>query len=302
MSVAHASRFLNPRALAGLAHMRFSTRHRVEGSYSGRHQSRQQGGAGEFVDFREYSGGEDLRRLDWKVMARTGKAFVRLHQEETNLVCTLAIDGSSSMDFAGNGNAGKGSKLEYAQYLSTAFAYIIGLGQDQVGLAVLGEKVVEHLPPGGTPQHLSLVLDQIEKVQSQPVPRCSEALADLFERTNRRGVLVLLSDFLMEDLEETFAALRRFRHRRLEVIALHLVHPGEETLPEAGTYRFVGLENEGSLDCTPSEIRTTYQEKFAAYLTMVRQMALAAGCDYRRISTAQPYLESLGGFLVERTG
>ncbi|MBI1249384.1 DUF58 domain-containing protein [bacterium] len=307
MSVARASRFLDRRALAGLAHMRFSTSHRVEGSYSGRHQSRQQGGAGEFVDFREYSGGEDLRRLDWKVMARTGKAFVRLHQEETNLVCTLAIDGSSSMDFAGNGSSGRGSstsgsKLEYAQYLSTALAYIIGLGQDQVGLAVLGEKLTEHLPPGGAPQHLSLVIDQIEKVQTQPVTRCSDALGDLFERTNRRGVLLLLSDFLMEDLEETFAALRRFRHRRLEVIALHLVHPDEESLPETGTFRFIGLENEGSLDCTPSEIRGIYQERFSAYLTMVRQMALAAGCDYRRISTSQSYLESLGGFLVERTG
>ncbi len=302
MSVAHASRFLDRRALAGLAHMRFTTRHRVEGSYSGRHQSRQQGGAGEFVDFREYSGGEDLRRLDWKVMARTGKAFVRLHQEETNLVCTLAIDGSGSMDFAGNNATKQGSKLEYAQYLATALSYVIGLGQDQVGLAVLGEKLTEHLPPGGTPQHLSLVIEQIEKIQTQPVAHSAGALRELFERTNRRGVLLFLSDFLMEDIEETFAALRLFRHRGLEVIALHLVHPDEETLPEGGSYRFVGLENEGSLNCSPSEIRAVYQERFSAYTTMVRQMALAAGCDYRRVSTALPYLESLGEFLVERSG
>ena len=79
--------------------MRFTTRHRIEGAYSGRHHSRQQGGAGEFVDFREYSGGEDLRRLDWKVLARTGKAFVRLYEEETNLLCTLAVDASGSMLF-----------------------------------------------------------------------------------------------------------------------------------------------------------------------------------------------------------
>ena len=79
--------------------MRFSTQHRIEGSYSGRHQSRQQGGAGEFVDYRQYSGSEDLRRLDWKVLGRTGKSFVRLYQDETNLLCTLALDASGSMQF-----------------------------------------------------------------------------------------------------------------------------------------------------------------------------------------------------------
>ena len=97
------SRFLDLSALAALEQMRFTTRRRIEGSYSGCHQSRQQGGTGEFVDFREYSGSEDLRRLDWKVLARTGKAFIRIHEEETNLLCTLAIDASGSMRFGGRG-------------------------------------------------------------------------------------------------------------------------------------------------------------------------------------------------------
>src|SRR5205823_9134781 len=115
------SRFLELPALAALAHLRFSTRHRIDGTYTGRHQSRQQGGAGEFVDFREYSAGEDLRRLDWKVLARTGRAYLRLFQDETNLLCTLAIDASGSMNF-GQGTKGRGSKLQYAQYLTTALS------------------------------------------------------------------------------------------------------------------------------------------------------------------------------------
>lgn len=300
-TVAQSSRFLEMRALAGLAHMRFTTRHRVEGSYSGRHQSRQQGGAGEFVDYREYSGGEDLRRLDWKLLARTGKAFVRLHQEETNLVCTLAIDGTGSMDFAGN-TPGRGSKLQYAQYLATSLAYVISLGQDQVGLAVLGKKLAEHLPPGSTAVHVARVMEQLEQVTTEPVTRLAPALRELFERTTRRGVLLLLSDFLMDDLDETFAALRLFRHRGLEVVALHLIHPDEETLPRGTSFRFVGLEDEGELNCSPSEICDQYQQRFAAHTAMVRQMTLAAGCDYRRVSTANPYLTTLGGFLVDRAG
>ena len=99
MSPAAARRFLDLRALAALSRLRFAPRHRIEGSYSGKHQSRAQGGAGEFVDYREYAAGEDLRRLDWKVLARTGRAYLRLFQDETNLVCTLVVDASDSMRF-----------------------------------------------------------------------------------------------------------------------------------------------------------------------------------------------------------
>src|SRR5438270_2102272 len=98
-AAAPRSRFLDLRALSALEHMRFVTRHQIEGSYSGRHRSKQQGGSTEFVDYREYAPGEDLRRLDWKVLARTGRPFIRLYQDETNLLCTLVIDASGSMRF-----------------------------------------------------------------------------------------------------------------------------------------------------------------------------------------------------------
>ena len=114
MSPPAPRRFLDLRALAALSQLRFAPRHRIEGSYSGKHQSRAQGGAGEFVDYREYVAGEDLRRLDWKVLARTGRAYVRLFQDETNLLCTLAIDASGSMLFGGG--HGNDSKLQHVQW------------------------------------------------------------------------------------------------------------------------------------------------------------------------------------------
>ena len=148
MTTRATSRFLDLRALAALEHMRFTTRRRVEGTFMGYHQSRQLGGAGEFVDFREYTGGEDLRRLDWKVFARTGKAFVRLHEEETNLACTLAIDASGSMRFGAAGRRDpRGSKLEYVQYLATALSHVITRSQDHVGLAVLNGSLSQWLAP-----------------------------------------------------------------------------------------------------------------------------------------------------------
>jgi uncharacterized protein (DUF58 family) len=303
MSTAAANRFLDVPAMSALEHMRFATRHRIEGTYSGRHKSRHRGGSGEFVDYREYSAGEDLRRLDWKVLARTGKAYIRLFQDETNLLCTLALDVSGSMRFGARSEKDlRGSKLEYGQYLATALSHVINRGQDQVGAAVLTDTLQEFVPPGGTLMHLARVQETIAKIETQPTTKMSAALRQLFERSERRGVLLLISDFLVDDLRAVFGVLRLFRHRPSEVILLHLIHPDEERLPDGAAYRFVGLEGEGRIDCSPGEIRELYRQRFEEHLATVRTLALADGCDYRRVSTAVPYLQTLGSFLVERSG
>jgi uncharacterized protein (DUF58 family) len=303
VTTAVASRFLDLPALASLAHLRFTTKHRIEGSYSGRHVSRQQGGAGEFADYREYSPGEDLRRLDWKVLARTGKSYVRLYQDETNLLCTLALDASESMRFGARSQRNpRGSKLEYVQYLATALSHVISHGQDQVGVALLAERLLASIPPGGTPTHVTRVQHAIERMRTEPCTKLAPSLKTLFDRTKARGVLMVMSDFLVDDLEDLFAAVRLFRHRQSEVVILHAIHPDEERLPDGAAFRFEGLERDGRIDCTPLEIRADYQRRFEAHAATVRTLALATGCDYRRVSTAVPYLQTLGGFLVERSG
>jgi uncharacterized protein (DUF58 family) len=298
MTTATRSRFLDLRGLAALEHMRFTTRQRNEGQFGGRHRSRRQGGAGEFVDFREYSGGEDLRRLDWKVFARTGKAFVRLHQDETNLRVLLAVDASGSMSYGTRG----GSKLEYAQYLTTALSQVISRSQDQVGIAVLGENVREYLAPGSTPTHVTRVQELIERIEPARSTRMADALRDVFTLSSRRGVLLAISDYLMDDLEEVAAAWRLFRHRNWDVVVLHVVHPEEERLPPGTALRFLDMEGDERIDCSPSELSAAYQQRFDAHLAAVRQLALACSCDYRLLSTAIPYLQTLQSFLVERAG
>jgi len=302
-TTANASRFLDMHALLALEHMRFTTRHRIEGTYSGRHASRQLGGAGEFVDYSEYAPGEDLRRLDWKVFGRTGKTYVRLYQDETNLLCTLALDASGSMRFgAQSGPDSTGSKLEYAQYLATALSHIIHRGQDQVGLAVVAGELVEHIPPGGTASHVAYIQQVIENIATHPAVQMAGPLRRLFEQTSQRGVLLVMSDFLVDDLDEVFAAFRLFRHRQSEVILIHLIHPDEERLHAGSAFRFVGMEDEGIVNCSPDDIRELYQQRFESHAAAVRTLALSNGCDYRRVSTAGSYLQTLGGFLVERSG
>ncbi|WP_439624541.1 DUF58 domain-containing protein [Gemmata sp.] len=291
------SRFLELSALAGLRRLRFATRRAIEGTFTGRHASRRHGGAGEFADFREYTDGEDLRRLDWKVLARTGRAYTRLHQDETNFVCTLVLDASESMRFGT-----PGPKMEYAQYLATALSQVIGWQQDQVGLAVAADGLRAFIPPAGTPRHVAHLQAAIEHLATRPASDLAGALRELFQRLTRRGVLLVLSDFLVDDPEAVFGAVRLFRHRAWEVVALHLIHPDEERLPEGEAFRFEGLENEGVVDCSPREVRAEYEAKFEAHAAAIRTLALAAGCDYRRVSTAVPYLHTLSGFLVERQG
>jgi hypothetical protein len=115
-------------------------------------------------------------------------------------------------------------------------------------------------------------------------------------------VLMFFSDFLFDDLEETFATLRLFRHRQSEVVILHVVHPEEERLPEGSAFRFEGLENEGTVECSPAEIQKDYQRRFHAHLDSIRNLSLTNGCDYLRVSTVVPYLQTLQEFLVARAG
>lgn len=303
------SRFLDLRALAALAHLRFTTKRRIDGSFSGRHQSRQLAGSGEFVDFREYTPGDDLRKLDWKVLARTGRTYLRLYQDETDLTCTVMIDASSSMRFGAAAPGEKasrektaGSKLEYAQYFATALSHLLAARQDRIGLAVAADKIRQFVPPGCTPDHLARVHRVIERLATWPATDLGESLRQLFSRYTRRGVLIVVSDFLCDDLEGAFSALRLFRSRFWEVVAIHLVHPNEERLPTGTAYRFVGLENDGEVDCTPAQISSAYEARFENHCSIVRALAQATGCDYRRVSTATHYLHTLGGFLVERAG
>jgi uncharacterized protein (DUF58 family) len=296
------SRFLQAGSLGRLSHLRFVARHRIEGAYSGRHRSRQRGGSAEFVDYREYAPGEDIRRIDWKVLGRTGRPYVRLYQDETNLRCTMMIDASGSMLFGGYRGGKLGSKLAYVQYLSTALSYLIGAQRDQVGLAIAADGLVDLLAPAGTPTHIQKLQRRIESISTVPATNLALALRQTFDRLTRRGVLMVMSDFLVEDFDAIYSMLRLFRHRRSEVIVLHIIHPDEEQLPEGGAYRFEGMENDGAVDCSSAQVREAYEKGFSAHVVAVRGVALSAGCDYRRVSLATPYLETLMGFLVEREG
>ncbi len=296
------SRFFEPQKLSGLERMRFTTPRRVEGSYSGRHIAKRMGGAGEFVDYREYTPGDDLRRVDWRVMGRMGRAYLKLFQDETDLSCTMVLDISGSMmQGVRQRSLSEVSKLEWVQYFTTALSHLIVLSRDAVALALINDVLLNYVPPSSSYQHRLLLHEQIENLRALGKSDLSRGLDELILRVRRRGVLLLVSDFLVDSLDSLVASVRKFRSRGWEVIALHIVHPDEERLPDGMAFRFHGLESDGVVDCQLSEVRRAYQDRFALHLAATRAALLGVGCDYHRASTATSYLEVLRSFLVLRS-
>jgi uncharacterized protein (DUF58 family) len=296
------SRFLELGTLARLRHMKFTTRHIMEGTYSGRHRSRRRGGTSEFREHRQYSPGDDIRRLDWKVLGRTRRPYLRLYEDETNLVCTLVLDISGSMRFGAEGRDLRGSKLDYSSYVTAALSYIILKERDHFGLALASDRLEAFHPPGCSSNQLEKVVNSLETIQPRPRTALAPALRELFTRLRRRGLLVVVSDFLEDDLGDLFSVLRLFRYQHFGILLLHVLHPMEEQLPIGPSYRFEGLEGEGHRDCSTQEIADAYQRRFRRFRDGLRSHAAAAGCGYFVLSTAVPYVEHLKTLLVERRG
>ncbi len=282
--------------------MRFTTSRRVEGAYSGRHVAKRRGGAGEFVDYREYAPGDDLRKLDWKALARTGRTYLKLFQDETDLRCTLVLDTSGSMAQGSRSSTDyRGSKLAWAQYFTTALAHLVVLGRDAVGLCSIGPKLHKFISPGASMSHRSLVHQAIEGLRPAGETDLAKGLDGLLLQAGRRGVLLILSDFLVPDLQPLIAALRKFRSRGWEIITLHLTHPDEVSLPAGHAFRFQDLESTGQINCQMSEIRTAYAARFQEHLRLTRGALLSIGCDYYLVDVSVSYLDVLRNFYVSRS-
>ncbi|MCY2986115.1 MAG: DUF58 domain-containing protein [Planctomycetota bacterium] len=294
-------RYLDSAALTKLERMRFTTRRRVEGSYCGRHISRRLGGSGEFVDYREYTPGDDLRRVDWKAMGRMGRAYLKLFQDETDLNCTMLLDSSGSMlQGAKSPRNHQGSKLEWAQFFATALSHLIVLQRDAAGLATSIDNSVVYLPPSSSIAQRGVLHETIENLFPRGKTNLEEILNDVHLRGKRRGVMIVLSDFLVDSMEPVLSNLRKFRMRGWEVVTLHLFHPDEQRLPAGNAFRFVGLELDGFVNCMTSQVRKDYEDRFQNHLEKTRSCLLGVGAEYHLLSTSTSYLDVLRSFLILR--
>ncbi|HUR59067.1 MAG TPA: DUF58 domain-containing protein [Opitutaceae bacterium] len=282
-------RLLDLAAMEALRHVRLRPRGAAEGTFSGPHRSRFRGTGVEFADYREYSPGDDIRLVDWKVFARTDRHYVRLYDAERNLLTYLIVDKSGSMDFSGVLTRTPG-KFEFASRLAAALGYMVIREGDEVGLSLADEKLHHHLPPGSSWLQLNRVLASLERATAAGRTDLGACLRDLFTRVRRRGVLVIVSDFL-DVTDDFWRGIDLFRRSRFDVMFFQVAHPEELDLPALMAARFVEAEGGGGkLNLEPDVARALYRERFEAFISQIKAGCQARGCDWFLANTAEdPY-------------
>jgi uncharacterized protein (DUF58 family) len=288
---------LDPAVVARLAHLDVRARLVVEGFIAGMHRSPFHGFSVEFAEHRPYMQGDPLKNLDWKVWARSDRYLVKQYTEETNLRCHLMLDLSGSMAFRSQRAAM--SKLEYAQSLAAALAYLMLHQQDAVGALLFADAPLSYVPPRAVRSHLDVLLKTLGSMQPQGRTKLGPVLHQLAERVKRRGLVVLCSD-LMDRPDEVLSALQHFRHRNHEVIVFHILDPDEIEFPYTDTATFVDLETGDRLTTEPWEIARRYREKLEAWRAYYQRQARERRIDYVMIDTRTPFDRALLAYLEKR--
>jgi uncharacterized protein (DUF58 family) len=288
---------LDPQTLAKLKGLTLRARHIVEGYLSGLHRSPYHGFSIEFAEHREYAPGDDLRYLDWKVLGRTDKYYLKQYEDETNLICYLVLDVSESMRYRGPDSPL--SKLEYAQCLAAALAWLVLQQQDAVGLVTFDEEIRADVRPSSSAAHLRPLLQVMEAAEPRAKTATGPIFHELAERFRKRGVVLILSD-LFDDVAAMLAGLKHFRHRRHDVILLHVLDAAELDFPFRSPTLFRGLEQQADVLADPRSLRKAYLRELAAYQQDLQRGCRSQGMDYQLVRTDQPLDAVLSAYLSQR--
>lgn len=304
MSAPSYMRFLPPEALAKLGRCELLARGVVEGFISGRHKSPFKGFSVEFAEHRQYAPGDDLRNLDWRVLARKDRYYIKQYIEETNMRATLLLDASGSMAYAGDAAAARGgrpcSKFDYARHIAAMLGYLLIGQQDAAGLVTFDTKIRTYLPARARASQVRGILETLEKTEPGGETGLADIFHDIAERIPRRGLVVILSD-LYDDPEALIKALHHFRYRRHEVLLFHIVAEEELTFPFDTFTKFRDLEQAGNLlPIDPRTIRATYLERMRGFLADIEAACGRMKIDYVRMNTRVPYDEALSAYLMKR--
>jgi len=295
-----AHRFLDLAHMEVLRKVRLRPRGAAEGSFAGPHKSNYRGSAVEFADYREYVQGDDIRLLDWKVLARTDRHYVRLYEAERNLLTYIVLDKSGSMEFSG-AVVRTESKLERACRLAAAVAYLVVREGDEVGLSIADDRLHEHLRPRAGFRHLGAVLEALAGAGARGGTDIGACIREVYKRASRRGVLVVLSDFLSPS-PGLWKSIDLFRRSMFDVMLFHVVHPEELELPDVAAARFIDTEGPERFAAEPDLLRDAYRERMAAFLSEVKAGAVMRGCDWYLARTdVDPYV-FLERCFLERAG
>ncbi len=290
-------KYLRPEEISRISRLEVQARHIVEGFLSGSHRSPYLGQSVEFAQHREYAPGDDIRRIDWKVWAKTDRYYLKQYEEETNLRCTLLVDGSESMQFG----SGRISKFEYACSLAAALAYLLLRQQDAVGLVTFDQSIRAQVPTSSRKNHLHSVLAALAVEEPRQKTGLYDVLFEIARTRPKRGMVMLISD-LFVDRNDLFRGLRLLRHRGHDVLIFHVLDDQELDFDYRGTTRFEGLEETGQLICDPRSLRDGYIQAVQRFLSEIRERCSRNVIDYQTIRTSQHLDAALAHYMNHRIG
>ena len=288
---------LDPTALSAIADLELVSRRIVDGTISGLHRSPFHGYSAEFSQYRHYRPGDDLKYIDWKLFARTDRLHTKQFRETTNLLCTIALDASASMDYA---SAGGVTKFQYARLLAAALAHMVSRQGDAVGLSAFADRVKSYLPSRGGQAHLRSVLLTLGRTEAGGQTAAGPALSRVLDLLKRRGLLVVISDLYDEDpgFEQ---ALKRAAHIGHDVILFHVLTRDEIELPFRSDVEVEDAETGARLLSSGGATATAYRAAISEFLERWRSRSAAYGLDYVRVFTDMPLDAALRGYLRRRT-
>lgn len=289
---------LPPQELAALGGLEFVARRVVEGFIAGLHRSPHRGFSVEFAEHRMYQPGDDLRYIDWRMFGRSDRYYIKQFEEETNLRGYVLLDVSASMDWSSSPGA-LPTKLWYARQLAACLSLLLLRQGDAAGLVAFAETARTHVPVHGGRRQWSELLRALANVTAGTRTDAGGALRDIAGRLRRRGLVVLLSDLLV-DAEATRLALRFLRHRGHEVLVFHVLDPGERELPGVGDARFVDPETAEELPVSVADLRREYREAVIRALDEWRRALVPQGIEYVIVDTGQPLVHALRAYLHKR--
>ena len=289
--------FFDAAALSAIADLELVSRRIVDGTISGLHRSPFHGYSAEFSQYRHYRPGDDLKYIDWKLFARTDRLFTKQYRETTNLLCTIALDASASMNYASEGGV---TKLVYGKLLAASLAHLIARQGDAVGLSIYADGLQRYLPSRGGQAHLRSILLTLNGVTPGGTTDGATALSRVLDLMKRRGLLVVISD-LYDENPAVEQALKRAAHIGHEVIMFHVLTPDELRWPFRGDLEVADAENGNTVLTGGSSATIAYRDAISAFLERWRARSATYGLDYVRVPTDAPLDATLRGYLRRRT-
>jgi uncharacterized protein (DUF58 family) len=287
--------YLHPEAIRRIASMELRARNIVEGFLSGMHRSPYFGQSVEFVQHRQYVPGDDLRHIDWKVWGRQDRLYIKQYEEDTNLRCTLLVDGSASMSYG----RGPLTKFDYAATIAACIAYLSLRQQDSVGLTVFDQQVRTKLPWRSSRNHLQAIFKALQQAKPTDKTDLTKVFREINDTYPKRSLMVIASDFLGSEKESLrgLASLRKAGH---DILVFHILDDDELDFPFNDPTRFEGVETIDHLTCNPRALRDGYLESLQRFLDRVRHACASSKIDYQLIRTSKHVDAALTAYLSAR--